>query len=165
MLRLLFLAFTGLTASALPYSRTPATQLEPPGLEHHEVLRIGRDFGKEEFKVVIDSWTTRKAPGEIDEVRFWWVDGSKQDERSPFGRKLRKYIGMQFIHNSPDDWTVKLRGDKKEFSFDVELDDRTGRIAAYGDIRTRDGVLVEHCRATDGEFVARRIGSSGFPSG
>jgi hypothetical protein len=163
MLLPLLIAFTGFASTQLPYSRTPAHDLEPDGLEHHEVLRIGRDFGDSDFKVAVDSWVTTDAPDEIDEVRFWWVDGSKADERSPFGRKLRKYIGMDFVHNSPDDWTVKLRGDRKEFAFDVEIDDRTGAVAAYGDVKTKDGTVVEHCRATDGEFVARRF--LGIPIG
>lgn len=162
MLLPLLIALTGFSAAELPYSRMPAAQLAPAGLEHHEVLRIARDFGKPDFKVVVDSWVTTADPDRLEEVRFWWVKESKKDERSPFGSKLRKYIGMKFIHNNPDDWTVKLRGDRKEFRFDVEVGE-DGRVAAYGDVKTPDGEIVEHCRATDGEFVARRL--LGIPIG
>jgi hypothetical protein len=162
MLAPVLAAVAGLAATQLPYSRTPAAALQAPGLAHHEVLRIGRDFGDRNFEVVVDSWTSTAHPDALDEVRFWWVDGSNDDERSPFGKKLRKYIGMDLIPVSADDWTVKLRGDRKEFLFRVVLEPE-GTVAAYGDVLTAEGRTVPHCRATHGRFVARRL--LGIPIG
>lgn len=160
--QLLLVAFaSSLASTQIPYSRTPAAELSPRGLEHMEVLRIGRDFGERNMEVVVDTWTVSTHPDAIDEVRFWWVD-TDNDERSPFGRKLRKYIGMGFVPNEPDDWTVKLRGDRKEFVFDVELD-ASGQAHAFGDIIERDGRVIEHCRALDSRFIARRF--IGIPIG
>lgn len=162
LVSLVFVALTGLASSMLPYSRTAASELSVRGLEHREVLRIGRDFGKRNMKVVVDAWVPSAEPAAIDEVRFWWLDTDNADERSPFGRKLRKYIGIDFLPNEPGDWTVKLRGDRKEFAFEVEVDER-GEVWAYGNVLTEQGDEVRHCRALDSRFVARRF--LGIPVG
>ena len=161
MAPLLILALTGFTTTVLPYSKTAADDLSPPGWSHHEVLRLGRDFGDADFKVAIDSWVSTRAPDEIAELRFWWVNADLDDERSPFGSKLRRHIGLEFVENGPDDWTVKLQGNRKEFVFDVELDP-AGNVAAFADIVTQTGV-IQHCRAERGTFVARRF--LGIPVG
>jgi hypothetical protein len=135
--------------------------LSVPGYTHHEILRMGRDFGDSDFKVVIDGWVDNDNPDAIHELRFWWVNGDQDDERSPFGSKLRKHIGLEFVENAQDDWTVKLQGNRKEFVFDVELDGE-GHATAFADIHTADGV-ISHCRAVRGEFVARRL--LGIPIG
>jgi hypothetical protein len=161
MAPLLILALTGFTSTVLPYSKTSADDLSPPGWSHREVLRLGRDFGDADFKVAIDSWVSTSTPDEIAELRFWWVNADLDDERSPFGSKLRQHIGLEFVENDPDDWTVKLQGNRKEFVFDVELGP-SGDVAAYANIVTDTGV-VEHCRVEKGTFVARRL--LGIPIG
>ena len=160
-LALAVFALAGFTSNVLPYSKMAEDELSVPGFTHHEVLRMGRDFGDSDFKVVIDGWVDDDEPDAIHELRFWWVNGDKDDERSPFGSKLRKHVGLKFTQNAPDDWTVKLQGNRKEFVFDVELDDE-GHAAAFANIHTDDGV-IEHCRATRGEFIARRL--LGIPIG
>ncbi|MEM6292206.1 MAG: hypothetical protein AAGA54_13105 [Myxococcota bacterium] len=149
------LALSGFATTVMPYARTDASALNPPGWDHHEVVRLGRDFGDRSHEVVVDAWSPERAPDSIADLRFWWVNTEKADQRSPFGSKLRKHVGLRFVPNAPGDWTVHLRGDRKEFVFDVELDD-DGVAAAFGDVQTEDGV-VEHCRATQGTFIARRL--------
>lgn len=154
------LALTGFATTVMPYAKTDASALSPPGWQHHEVVRLGRDFGDRDFKVVVDAWAPESQPEVFGDLRFWWVNGDLDDQRSPFGSKLRKHVGLEFDANAPDDWTVKMRGDRKEFVFDVEMTEQGA--AAFGDIQTEDGV-EKHCRAVEGTFVARRL--VGIPIG
>lgn len=154
------LALTGF-ATVMPYAKTDADQLDPPGWAHHEVIRLARDFGNEKFEVVLDAWSPSTTPDNIGELRFWWVHGDA-DQRRPFGSKLRKHIEIGFEENAGDDWTVRLQGDRKAFVFDVEVDEK-GTAAAFADVETSAGEFVEHCKAERGTFVARRL--LGLPIG
>lgn len=160
---LVSLLLASLTAPArLPYAVTEASELAPDGLHHHEVLRIDRDFGKAEYEIVVDGWSPRANPKAIHDVRIWWVNTSLEDRRSPFDRKLRRYIDLEYLKNAPGEWTIRLRGDRKEFAFDVELDE-SHQAVAYAAVVTDDGSRVERCRASSGKLVARRF--LGIPVG
>jgi hypothetical protein len=145
----------------VPYVTTETADLSPSGLEHGEVLRIERDFGKPSFDIVVDAWRASASPEDIVDVRMWWVETSRDDQRSPFGEKVHKYIELDYQPRSQGSWQVTLRGDRKEFAFDVSVDER-GRTIAIADVQTDDG-LVPQCRATSGRLVARRL--LGIPLG
>lgn len=164
LLPLLVAATTGLPAAAarMPYTTTEASDLSSHGLRHHEVLRISRDFGKPTFEIVVDSWVPASRPGRISDVRMWWVQNDKHDRRSPFGKKVHRYVDLEYTPVRDDAWSVKLRADRKEFSFVVELDD-AGAAEAYADVVVEGGGVVRHCRAVDGRLVARRL--LGLPIG
>jgi hypothetical protein len=140
----------------LPFAATEATELAPDGLRHQEVLRIDRDFGKPEYELVIDEWSQQADPQTISDVRIWWINTALDGRRTPFDRKLRRYIDIEYVKNAPGEWTIRLRGDRKEFAFDIELDERH-EAAAYASIVTDDGTRVDRCRAASGKLVARRF--------
>ncbi len=150
----------GFTTTVMPYAKTESDHLSPPGWAHHEVVRLSRDFGNPAFQVAVDAWTSEQTPDALGELRFWWVNTDHADQRSPFGSKVRRRIGLRFDENAGNDWTVHLRGDRKEFVFDVEMTD--AGAAAFGDVQTDAGV-ARHCRVTQGRFVARRL--LGIPIG
>lgn len=164
LLPLLLAAATGIPAAAarVPYVTTEVAELAPKGLQHDEVLRIRRDFGKPSFEIVVDSWLPAERPGRISDVRMWWVQSDREDRRSPFGNKVHKYVDLEYVPEDEDSWSVTLRADRKEFSFDVQLSDE-GDVQAYADIVVDGGATVHHCRATEGRLVARRL--LGLPIG
>jgi hypothetical protein len=147
--------------STVPYVTTETADLSPSGVEHGEVLRIDRDFGKPSFDIVVDAWRASTAPDNIVDVRMWWVETTQGDQRSPFGEKVHRYIELEYEPHGQDKWHVTLRGDRKEFGFEVAIDD-AGQAIAITDVKTEDG-LVSKCRATSGRLVARRL--MGIPLG
>lgn len=153
---------TGPVAQRLPLAETAARDLAPSGLVHQEALRIDRDFGKPEFDLVVDTWTDETSGDVLADVRLWWVKTTAQDRRSPLSERAKKYVEIETTQAAPDAWKVKLRGDRKEFAFDVELDDR-GRAQVYTDVLTDAGGRVGHCRTTGGKLLARRL--LGIPIG
>ena len=160
---LLAIALTTSTfAASVPNAQTSCDALSPDGLEHHETLRIDRDFGKPEFDLVVDAWTKTAAPGELADVRVWWVKTTAADKRSPMSTRAKKYVEIEMFENEADAWTIELRGDRKEFRFEVEVDAR-GRAQVFTDIVTAEGRTVRHCRATTGNLRARRL--LGIPIG
>src|SRR5262247_682211 len=56
----------------LPMEATPAESLSTPQLQHTELLRIRRNFGKEHFEIVLDAWVATDVPDEIHDARLWW---------------------------------------------------------------------------------------------
>ncbi len=161
LMNLMVAAMTAGGAGSIPYATTAVTELSTRALQHDEVLRIRRDFGKPSFEIVVDSWHRAARPSEIADVRLWWVQPDKGDERSPFGTKIHKYVDLQYVPAGGDRWTVVLTADRKQFSFDVEVDD-SGDAHAYTTVETKAGT-VEHCEATAGRLVARRM--LGIPLG
>jgi hypothetical protein len=149
-------------AAEPPTGRTDADRLEAAGLDHHEVLRIQRDFGQRSFLVVIDAWSPEASHDQLKEIRMWWLNERKEDERSPFGRGVRKHVDIVYTQTAPDAWVVELRGDDKRMAFSVELDGK-GKPSAFGTIITPAGQRVEHCRAVTSTLVARRF--LGIPIG
>jgi hypothetical protein len=164
LLPLLVAATTGLSAAAarLPYTATDADDLSGQGLAHHEVLRISRDFGKPTYEIVVDSWVPASRPSRITDVRMWWVQNDAHDRRSPFGKKIQRYVELEYTPKTDDTWAVTMRADRKEFSFAVELGDG-GAAEAYADVVVDGCATVPHCRAVDGRLVARRL--LGLPIG
>ncbi|MBC8067837.1 MAG: hypothetical protein IAG13_05835 [Deltaproteobacteria bacterium] len=152
---------TGPIASRLPLTETTVADLAPAGLLHQEVLRIDRDFGKPEFDLVVDTWTA-ETDDVLTDVRVWWVKTTAQDRRSPLSERAQKYVDIESVPTAPDAWSLKLRGDKKEFAFEVELDER-GQAQVYIDVLADDGRRVAHCRTTQGKLLARRL--LGIPIG
>ncbi|HWB73865.1 MAG TPA: hypothetical protein VG755_02895 [Nannocystaceae bacterium] len=153
---------TGPVATRLPLAETAVRDLAPEGLLHQEALRIDRDFGKPEFDLVVDTWTIESADDVLADVRLWWVKTTAQDRRSPLSERAQKYVDIDTKQTADDAWRMKLRGDKKEFTFDVELDDK-GRARVFTDVITKDGGRVAHCRTTGGKLLARRL--LGIPIG
>jgi hypothetical protein len=150
------------TAMRLPMQATPAAKLSTMDLQHHELLRMNRDFGKEQYEIALDAWTSRTEAGRIDDVRFWWVKTDAADRRTPFSKKLRKYISFGSARGDDGDLKVWFAGDRKEFRFNVEVDSRN-RPQVFVDLRLKDGTIVHHCRGTRGRLIARRF--LGIPIG
>lgn len=153
-------ATTGPLATRVPLAETPVTQLAPRGLRHHEALRIDRDFGKPEFKLVVDAWS-ETTHGELADVRLWWVKTTAKDRRSPLSERAEKYVDIDVSRNGPDEMHVRVRGTGREFEFAVELDD-AGKASVFMDVITSDG-KVEHCRTVTSKLSARRV--LGIPVG
>jgi hypothetical protein len=153
---------TGPMSSHVPLAETAAAELAPEGLVHREVLRIDRDFGKPQFDIVVDTWLPEDDRSALVDVRMWWVKTDAQDRRSPFSAKLRRYLDLEARAEAPTRWQLEMRGDRKEFSFAVEIDAR-GRPAAFVDVVTARGETVEHCRTTSARLRARRF--MGIPVG
>ena len=146
----------------LPDGELQADELAPPGLRHQEALRIDRDFGKPEFDLVVDTWTRTAAPRKLADVRLWWVKTTAADRRSPLSTKAKKYVDIETSLRAPGHWTLEVRGDRKVFAFDVELD-ALGNAHVFTDVIDDDGHRVDHCRATAGRLKARRL--LGIPIG
>jgi hypothetical protein len=149
-------------AMTIPYARTPVDGLSNRYLRHREVLLIARDFGDPGWEIAIDGWIPQDGPRELSEVRLWWVKRSGGDERHPFSKGELARFGIDFDHPSPASWRVHLSGDKKEFSFEVELDP-SGRALAYANVDLEDGGRIERCRAVSSRLHARRF--LGIPIG
>jgi len=128
-----------------------------------EVIGCGfADLAGGKFDLVVDAWTKTAAPGELADVRVWWVKTTAADQRSPMSTRAKKYVEIEMFENEADAWTIELRGDRKEFRFEVEVDAR-GRAQVFTDIVTAEGRTVRHCRATTGNLRARRL--LGIPIG
>jgi hypothetical protein len=145
----------------LPLAATDASELAPDGLRHHELLRIARDFGKPQYEIVVDGWSRQLDPKTISDVRIWWINTARDGRRSPFDRKVQRYIDIEYVTNAPGEWTVRMRGDRKEFTFGIELDEREASV--YTSVVLEDGTRIERCRAASGTLLARRI--VGIPVG
>ncbi len=146
----------------VPSAPTAPAGLSNRNVQHHELLRIDRDFGREQFEIVLDGWTSRLRTRHIDDVRFWWVNTLAGDRRKPFSAKLRRYVRFGYHRKTDGGLAVRFSGDRKEFRFTVEVDG-DGSPAAFTDVRRKDGTLVPHCRGTRGRLLARRF--FGIPVG
>jgi hypothetical protein len=150
------------SASGIPYGRTPVASLAPAGFHHQQVLRIDQDFHpNDDYEIALDAWTKKSEPGSIAEVRMWWLDTATSDERSPFGKGVRRHIDIDYTEDDEGDWTVRIQQGRKIFQFEVELLD-SGKIAAYADVES-EGATYEHCRVQSSRLVARKI--LGIPAG
>jgi hypothetical protein len=142
----------------VPPVTTPFDQLDVAGYDHHEVLRIVRDFGDRNFEIALDAWTeegANGAPKPIVDVRLWWAKLHAGQERGPFGPSVR---GRMRIETAPDDdgsWAVRIIADGKVFAFTVHPDEQA-IPRAFGTVVTPGGA-VEHCRAESARLRARRV--------
>lgn len=149
-------------ADLVPLEATPAQALSTEALEHTELLRIGRNFGKQEFEIALDAWVDRERPRELALVRLWWARGDRDLERSPFGSRTRRHFEIDDSRIAPDHWRVNLIADRKVFSFEIQMDEN-GKPAAYAAVRLPGGETIDRCRVDRGELQARRV--LGVPAG
>jgi hypothetical protein len=149
-------------AAIVPWTKVPAAQLAPKGYEHQQVLQIDQDFHpNDDYEIALDAWIAEQQPNEIAGVRMWWLDTSTSNERSPFGKGVRKHIDITYDQQDDGDWQVKINQGRKNYLFEVELDQR-GKINAYADV-VGGGQTIEHCRVIGSRLVARKI--LGIPAG
>jgi hypothetical protein len=149
-------------APRVPWVKTDVTDLAPEGLVHQEVLRIDPDFGKDHNDIVVDSWTLAEQPDALSEVRMWWLHSKENDERSPFGKGVRRFVDLDYVRKGPRRFGVVLRGERKEWGFDVVLEE-SGRAVALADITTAAGEVVTQCEASAAKLLVRRV--MGLPTG
>lgn len=146
-------------AAQIPYGKTDVVDLTTAQLQHTELLRIKRDFGKPEWEIALDSWVPRAHASAIADVRVWWVKTDSNDQRRPFGKK---YVQLERRWLDTDTLEVDLLGAGKRFSFTVEREQ--GKVPrAFATIVKKDGTVIEHCKATRGKLRARRF--LGIPVG
>jgi len=156
------LMFSLSLAPRVPWVETDVADLAPDGLLHQEVLRIDPDFGKGHHDIVVDSWMLAHDPGTLSEVRMWWLHSEDNDERSPFGKGVRRFVDLDYERKGPRNFGVVLRGDRRAWSFDVELGPK-GQAVAMADVTTSDGTVVKRCEAESARLLVRRV--MGIPAG
>lgn len=149
-------------APRVPWVETDVAGLSPDGLVHQEVLRIDPDLGKDQHDIVVDSWTLADEPDALSEVRMWWLHSKDDDARSPFGKGVRRFVDLDYVRKGPRRFGVVLRGERKEWGFDVVLRE-SGKAVALADVTTDDGVLVTQCEASSARLLVRRV--MGVPTG
>jgi hypothetical protein len=145
----------GLLASPIPMRVTPEDQLGTGSHQHHEVLRVERDFGKPWRDIVIDAWVPRAGDKELTEVRLWWIEGDKNDIRRPFGKKTKKRVTVSYDKASATDWDVTFGAGSRKFTFQVVLDD-AGKPIVYGNIRA-GRKKIDHCRVEKASLYAKKL--------
>jgi hypothetical protein len=143
-------------ADLIPMTATPVEDLSGDVLEHTELLRIGRDFGKREFEIALDAWVAHERPGELALVRLWWARTDRDLERSPFGARSRRHFEIEDERIEPAHWRIHLVADDKVFTFDIEIDVE-GRPTAFATVRSPEGTRIERCKVERGELKARRF--------
>lgn len=158
------LAFVRPTAGvdAIPNGPTPVEELSTKKLRHDEVLRIRRDFGKAEWEIALDGWSSHATRGHLEHVRLWWVNTEDGERRKPFNAYLRRYLELDVQRAGDSALLVRMAGDGKEYRFSVEVDEHAAP-AAFVDVQLADGSTVAHCRCHHARLVARRV--LGIPVG
>jgi hypothetical protein len=147
----------------IPRRPTPVDQLEPDGLSHTQVLRIDQDFHpNDDYEIALDAWVDEAKPDELFEVRMWWMDTSKNDERSVFGKGVRRHIDLGYERLSPTAWSLSILAGSQRYVFDVELSD-AGVVQAYADVEVADGSVLQHVLVSRSTLVARKV--LGLPVG
>lgn len=142
-------------AGSLPNHKTAGDALSTPTMQHVELVRITRNFGKSNFEIALDAWTPVDNPREIADVRLWWAVADRDGERGPFSAKSRDSLEIEYERIDSGNWRVDLGSDKHVFRFWVGYDG-SGAPAAFADVDTPEG-RVEHCHVTRGQLTARKI--------
>ncbi len=150
------LVFALSPSAHVPWVKTDVADLAPDGLQHQEVLRIDPDFGKDHHDIVVDSWTHADAPDRLTEVRMWWLHSKENDERSPFGKGVRRFVDLEYERNGARSFSVILRGKRRAWSFDVVLRE-SGEAVATADVTTKAGTVIRHCEAESATLLVRRV--------
>ena len=141
----------------IPRRPTPVDKLEPEGLQHSAVLRIDQDFHpNDDYEIALDAWVDSSKPDELFEVRMWWVDTSKGDERSVFGKGVRRHIDIAYERRSPQAWAVSIVQGSKRFIFEVELSD-AGAVEAFAKVELGDGRVLDRVLVSRSTLVARKV--------
>lgn len=149
-------------APHVPWVETDVANLSPDGLVHQEVLRIDPDFGKGHHDIVVDSWTLADEPDTLSEVRMWWLHSEDNDERSPFGKGVRRFVDLEYERQGPNQFSLILKSDRRQWAFDVVLGP-DGKAVAMADVTTAGGTVVEGCVADSARLLVRRV--LGIPAG
>ena len=157
----LLLGLAAAPSPALPRGPTPADKLSTADHEHHEVLRIDRDFGMPQWEIALDGWIPRAKDDHIEDVRLWWVNTDKADKRKPFSRYLRKFIEFGYERAPEGTLKIRLAGDRKAYAFTVSL--AAGDPVVFANVERSDGVIVNNCRCESARLIARRV--IGIPVG
>jgi hypothetical protein len=142
--------------ATLPVTKTAVEALSTSTLTHTELVRITRNFGKSNFEIALDGWTSVDEPRQIVDVRLWWVRPDKGEERSPMSAKSRDQFDIDYERNADGTWRVDLGSDRHKYRFAIELDG-TGVPAAFADVDTPDAGRIAHCKVTKGELAARKV--------
>jgi hypothetical protein len=159
LLLTLVVVAAGSVAAALPERVTPIADLDTvAGLQHEEVLQVGRDFGQPNVNVAVDAWLRADDPRRIDGVRVWWSD---EVDRYPFSEEVLRHLAIEYRQLKPDQWRIAVGGGRRRFAFDVAVHE--GRPALFADVVLRGGRVVRHCRAASARLRARRV--FGIPAG
>ena len=149
------------TTPEVPLVTTPAADLEVDGLEHVQVLRITRDFGKETFEIVMDAWLPDQDPSKLELVRLWWFKTDKNGERGPFSESTKRHFDIAYKRVDAGTWKVSLIADDKSFVFNVTADEK-GKVSARSTVVSGDGE-VEDCDVTSGALRSKKF--LGVPTG
>jgi hypothetical protein len=144
-----------LEVERIAMAATPATELSTEQLQHTELLRIARNFGKDTFQIALDAWVPTAAPDRLADVRLWWARSDRDDERSPFGEGTKSHFEIEYEQPAPDHWRVLMKSGGKTFAFDVEVGEG-GAPQAFAEVEV-GGRKVAHCRTTSGTLHARRL--------
>ncbi len=147
---------------AIPRGPTPLEKLSTKKFQHHEVMRIDRDFGMAKWEIALDGWMPHDVAAHVEDVRLWWVNIEDGDRRKPFSAHLQRYLEFGYRREDAGRLAVRLAGDDKEYVFSVEID-ANGRLAVFADIELADGSRVTRCRCERGRLIARRV--LGIPVG
>jgi hypothetical protein len=149
-------------AHAIPRGPTPLEKLSTKKFQHHEVMRIDRDFGMAKWEIALDGWTPHDVDAHVEDVRLWWVNTEEGDRRKPFSAHLQRYIDFGYRREDSGKPAVRMAGDDKEYLFTVEID-ANGVPVVFADIQLADGSDVTRCRCERGRLIARRV--LGIPIG
>lgn len=149
-------------APHVPWVETDVANLAPEGLLHQEVLRIDPDFGKGHHDIVVDSWMLADDPQTLSEVRMWWLHSKEHDERSPFGKGVRRFVELRYERQGAHGFQVILEGDRRAWAFDVVLRS-DGKAVAMAEVTEADGTVVPQCEASSAKLLVRRV--VGIPAG
>lgn len=139
----------------LPEKNTTPEEIAPDGYKHALVLRIRRDFGKRDFEIAMDAWMPDETPEHVDAVRLWWFKVHKDGERGPFSKKTTRNFDVSYQRRDKQSWAIVLAlSDGRHFTFLVRS---TGghNAAAFADVTTGDGSVIEACRVTNAEIHAK----------
>ena len=148
-------ASVGVLASPIPLRATPKDQLASTSYDHHQLLRVQRDFGDPWRDIVVDAWMPKSGAGELTEVRLWWVESNQNDIRKPFGKKTKKKVSVDYDQRGPNAWDITFGAGGRKFRFNAELDAQ-GRPAVFGDVRV-GRKTVTHCRVDSAHLFAKKI--------
>jgi 5-carboxymethyl-2-hydroxymuconate isomerase len=143
----------GSVDTEVPPRVTPIVELATADrLRHAEVIRIERDFGRENVDVAIDAWMPAHDARRIEGVRMWWSDDV---DRYPFSDRLRERLGIRYRRVRPDRWRVSVRAEGQRVTFDVAL--QGGRPRVLADVIIPGNRLVRQCRVDAAHLQARRV--------
>lgn len=146
----------------VPLVTTPAADLAVPGLDHVQVLRIQRDFGKETFEIVMDAWLPDGDPAQLELVRLWWFKSDKDGERGPFSESTKRHFDIAYKRVDDGTWTVDLIANKKHFEFTVTADQKGG-VSATSTVVVSGDKKIEDCDVQSGALRSKKI--LGVPTG